>query len=83
MRPPNRPILNAPSDCYTKLQNTGKQLQLHFVDFDGDFNILTAFNVNWADLYVHRIQLKFHLAGDDGMHASRIAYRLIFVQCNG
>lgn len=41
--------------------------------------LLTAFDVNWAYLNVHRVQLKFHLTRDDRMHAGCITYRLILV----
>lgn len=44
--------------------------------------VLTALNVDGTGLYVHGIELEFHLAGYDGVHPRSIPDRLIPVQCD-
>lgn len=42
--------------------------------------LLTTFDINRADLNVHRVQLELHLAGNDRVHASCIPNGLVFVE---
>lgn len=43
------------------------------------FGGLTTFYVNGTNLNVHGVQLKLHLAGHDGVHASRETDRFVAI----